>query len=490
MSSPFAAAISDMNHMIAEQKNTLQALPADANRAAAINELERMINRRADIIELEKQWVLRREAPQEVMRQLSDVIAAERKSASSVFLPLFEALETAVAESAEDEAETGAPPVTEDRLAESLALPGDKPALRLIRRSKRFEDTADEYVTMFRRARILPDRLSHADAMCGKIITNRHRYEALEARTAIPWYFIAIVHALECSCRFDQHLHNGDPLDRPTVRVPAGRPAGWSGGPWEDSAADAMECLGFTGRGGDWSLARMLWRLERYNGFGYRNKGLPSPYLWSFSDQYERGKYVADGRFDPQAVSRQVGAAVLLLRLIELGHVSLPGEGLAAHAATAAGTAAAAAALTAAVPRWMEIARAETGVKEVPGAASHPRILEYLQCCDGVPAGADDETPWCSAFANFCMSRAGLTGTRSLGARSWLKWGRAVELQEAQPGDVVVLWREDPESWKGHVGFYDGRDGQAILLLGGNQQNTVNVRPYPRERLLGVRRPG
>ena len=60
-----------------------------------------------------------------------------------------------------------------------------------------------------------------------------------------------------------------------------------------------------------------LFQLEGYNGFGYRDHHptVPSPYLWSFSNHYTRGKYVADGRFSPTAVSQQCGAAVLLKRL-------------------------------------------------------------------------------------------------------------------------------------------------------------------------------
>jgi lysozyme family protein len=59
----------------------------------------------------------------------------------------------------------------------------------------------------------------------------------------------------------------------------------------------------------------MLYRLEAYNGFGYRRKGVPSPYLWSFCNLYERGKYVADGQYDPNAVSKQCGAGVMLKKL-------------------------------------------------------------------------------------------------------------------------------------------------------------------------------
>src|SRR5690606_14680775 len=67
----------------------------------------------------------------------------------------------------------------------------------------------------------------------------------------------------------------------------------------------------------DWSIEGTLDILERYNGLGYRNKGLPSPYLWAGTDQYVKGKYVADGKFDPNHVDRQLGVAPILMKLRE-----------------------------------------------------------------------------------------------------------------------------------------------------------------------------
>jgi len=62
----------------------------------------------------------------------------------------------------------------------------------------------------------------------------------------------------------------------------------------------------------NWSTGRMLHLLESFNGFGYRPFKVPTPYLWSFSNLYEKGKYVRDGEYDPNAVSQQCGAAVIL----------------------------------------------------------------------------------------------------------------------------------------------------------------------------------
>lgn len=156
----------------------------------------------------------------------------------------------------------------------------------------------------------------------GKMVAGRPRYEALERELNVPWEFIAIIHALECSCNFKQHLHNGDPLADRTKLVPAGRPA--TGSPpftWEESARDALTMPGKQFHlQVDWSVPAMIYRFEKYNGFGYLSKGIESPYLWSFSNQYTKGKYVGDGRYDPNAVSKQAGAAVLLKELHRLGH--------------------------------------------------------------------------------------------------------------------------------------------------------------------------
>jgi lysozyme family protein len=143
----------------------------------------------------------------------------------------------------------------------------------------------------------------------------RSRYEAVGQGLGIPWQFIGIIHGLEGSFNFGTHLHNGDPLTARTVNAPAGMPK--TGNPpfsWEDSARDALIHEGFGGQS-DWSVPQMLFRWESYNGMGYRPFGVPSPYLWSFSDIYDTGKYVADGRFDPNAVSKQCGAAVMLKAL-------------------------------------------------------------------------------------------------------------------------------------------------------------------------------
>ena len=181
-----------------------------------------------------------------------------------------------------------------------------------------------EYRQRFEAAKVLPARQEMVAQSVRKILGNRARYERITKSMTMPWYFLAIIHGLEADFRFDSHLHNGDPLTGRTVRVPAGRPTrGTPPFSWEDSAMDAIAANRYD-KWNDWSIAGMLVAWERYNGLGYRHHGIHSPYVWACTDLYAKGRYVADGRFEATAESRQCGAVAMLKGLIATGLVSPP----------------------------------------------------------------------------------------------------------------------------------------------------------------------
>lgn len=178
-----------------------------------------------------------------------------------------------------------------------------------------YKALAPEYQQLWDTMQIRGDRLQEAQRIMGKILGNRARYQAVALQSKnIPWRFIACLHLLEASLSFAGHLHNGDPLGARTVQVPVGRPiAGTPPFTWEESAYDALKLKGFD-RVTDWSISSQLYLGEKFNGFGYRSfhEEVLTPYLWSGSNHYTKGKYVADGKFDANAVSEQIGVAVLL----------------------------------------------------------------------------------------------------------------------------------------------------------------------------------
>ena len=98
----------------------------------------------------------------------------------------------------------------------------------------------------------------------------------------------------------------------------------------------------------------------------------------------------------------------------------------------------------------------------------------------------EDSTPWCAAFVGSVLAEVGLQGTGQLNARSYLKWGEAVD--DPKPGDVVVFWRGDKNGWQGHVAFFVRWQGEDLIVRGGNQGNAVSDAVYSRSRLLGFRR--
>ncbi len=135
----------------------------------------------------------------------------------------------------------------------------------------------------------------------------------------------------------------------------------------------------------------------------------------------------------------------------------------------------------------LNIATAEIGVKEVPGKKSNPKILQYAKDC-GFTNYTNDDAAWCSLFMNWVAYKAGLERSNKLSARSWLNVG--IPIENPEPGDVVIFWRESRESWKGHVGIFTGfsPNSSRIYCLGGNQGNQVSVTAKSMDRILGYRR--
>ena len=136
-------------------------------------------------------------------------------------------------------------------------------------------------------------------------------------------------------------------------------------------------------------------------------------------------------------------------------------------------------------PLWMTVARGELGVSAFPTGHSNPRITQYHANTN--IAGYDDKASWCSSFVNWCLAQVGVPGTGSALARSWLDWGQA--LAAPAPGCIVVLSRDDPTGWKGHVGFFLRVEGESVVLLGGNQLDEVREHFYPTSAVLGYRWP-
>ncbi len=131
-------------------------------------------------------------------------------------------------------------------------------------------------------------------------------------------------------------------------------------------------------------------------------------------------------------------------------------------------------------------ALSEYGVKEIVGSKDNQRIIRYFTDLGFNGKKLKDETAWCSAFVNWVAKTCGYEYSGKLTARSWLSVGESIV--NPKVGNIVVLWRESPKSWKGHVGFFIKQTKGYVYVLGGNQRNMVCIKAYPKNRVLDYKK--
>jgi lysozyme family protein len=188
-----------------------------------------------------------------------------------------------------------------------------------------YEKYGKEYQRLWDTMRIIRDS-NQLHKTAERIKKYQDIYEKVEQETGVPWQMVAVIHLREAGLsdivKWKGVLHNGEKIvgtGRKTRIVPIGR------GPfstWHQAAVHALREKGFH-KIKDWPVSRMLWALEPYNGYGYRNKGLRSPYLWASTNHQQPGKYVRDHVFDPRVMDTQVGCAA---QLKYLGVDEKPGD--------------------------------------------------------------------------------------------------------------------------------------------------------------------
>ncbi|MGX5831139.1 peptidoglycan-binding protein [Mesorhizobium sp. 43Arga] len=185
-----------------------------------------------------------------------------------------------------------------------------------------FDEYKEGYERNWERLEIRSNRASVVKKEAKRILDGKPIYTQIESRTGVPWWFVGLCHYRESSLNFGTYLGNGQPLGQRTTIVPKGRGPFTGPNAFVDGALDALRLEGFVGAS-DWGIARTLFRLEGFNGYGYHGKGVNSPYLYGGSTLYgppeaRGGKYVKDHVFDPNFVDTQLGTAVIFKALLGL----------------------------------------------------------------------------------------------------------------------------------------------------------------------------
>lgn len=194
----------------------------------------------------------------------------------------------------------------------------------------RFIEMTTDYEKMFQEAQLDQTKLIEIENVAFDIRLNQTRYQTVASQVQMPWYVIAAIHNLEASLDFHCHLHNGDPLSNRTIHIPKGRPISmpYSGEmpyTWEQSAIDALADSGLwiPSKASNWTIAQCLEFMERYNGFGYMERNINTPYLWSYTNMYQKGLFVSDGIFNPDTTSQEIGAVALFKVMENKGYIVL-----------------------------------------------------------------------------------------------------------------------------------------------------------------------
>jgi uncharacterized protein (TIGR02594 family) len=136
-------------------------------------------------------------------------------------------------------------------------------------------------------------------------------------------------------------------------------------------------------------------------------------------------------------------------------------------------------------PIWLTAARRELGQREKAGPAENGRILWYHSFSK--LRAQSEQVPWCASFVNAMLETSGIRSTKSAAAASYATWGEPCELKD---GAIVVFGKADPDAGgTGHVAFCVGVEDRYVLVLGGNQNNAVNIARRERSRIVAVRWP-
>lgn len=187
-----------------------------------------------------------------------------------------------------------------------------------------FAELRPEYEKLL--ASMVVTRPQTVAAVTDKLLTfvRQGRYAKVSTETGVPQAWMATSFEREASSNFSLSPAQGDHWNRVSVHVPKGR------GPfpdWASAAKDAYHIDGLDKIGAaNWTLPLACYEGELFNGFGPRNHGRHTGYLWAGTSVYTGGKYVADGVWDPNTQDQQLGIVPVMLRMMELEpSLRLPG---------------------------------------------------------------------------------------------------------------------------------------------------------------------
>jgi lysozyme family protein len=337
---------------------------------------------------------------------------------------------------------------------------------------------------------------SEVAAVAKRLVAAKARYQSVEAKTGVPWWLIAAIHQREASQNWNTQLAQGDPLNRVSTHEPKGM------GPyntWEEGAIAALKHDGLTSVS-DWRLEKALHWQEKYNGWGYFYRGIPSSYVWGATSVQRPGKYVADGVWSSSTMDRQIGCAAMLKGMMAIDPSIKPMR-------------------ESAEPEMPEISERETapgarpgdgaGVMRGTGAGLLRRALEHIgEEYVNIQIPKDDPNwkgPWdCAEFTSWlvfqetgilygCVDNNAEPAKADAYTGAWRtdaqRRGIRVSVEKAAATVGGIVLRYPPASGgMGHIALCDGKGGTVEAM--GRKYGVVASTVHGRRWHTGVLIPG
>ena len=175
-----------------------------------------------------------------------------------------------------------------------------------------FAALAAEYAASL--ARMVVTDAARVDQALREVLPGKARYKAVEAATRIPAAWLGAVDYREDDCNPRDGLGQGDPWNRVSVNVPAGK------GPFSSWYAAAIFYLRYDKVDvisvPAWTWPYACFKGEAWNGFGPRDHGVHSGYVWGCSSIYTGGGYPRDHAWSSTWPDRRPGIVPIMKWLV------------------------------------------------------------------------------------------------------------------------------------------------------------------------------
>jgi lysozyme family protein len=177
---------------------------------------------------------------------------------------------------------------------------------------------APEYTSLLGSVSVLPARQKECEDRAQVIISRAktHDWASVTTATGVPLLWGGPSFERESASDYTRSPAQGDPWNRVSTHVPRGL------GPYKAWAASAIPAYRIDGLdkvgAGKWNWPTACYYWEKFNGFGYRDHGIRSSYLWGGTNLQQKGGYPADGQWDPNHEDKQLGTVTLALAMIKI----------------------------------------------------------------------------------------------------------------------------------------------------------------------------